>query len=87
MGRPLHGPGNRRRPIQTGVARFKALNTAADHLERGDADEVLSAALGRAVDESCGTRFLAASATDRPRHWYARRGFSVIGTMRRFERD
>jgi hypothetical protein len=40
-----------------------------------------------AADKDFGTRFLTADATDWPRHWYERRGFSVIGHSHCFERS
>ncbi|MYS35116.1 hypothetical protein GT025_13460 [Streptomyces sp. SID4920] len=38
------------------------------------------------ADEGCDTRFLTADATDWPRHWYERRGFSAVGRLHCFER-
>ncbi|MEU4732714.1 GNAT family N-acetyltransferase [Streptomyces sp. NPDC023588] len=70
----------------TGVAQIEDLITSQAHLGRGYADAVLSTALRWAADGACGTRFLTADATDWPRHWYARRGFRVIGHSHCFER-
>ncbi|MGY1719365.1 GNAT family N-acetyltransferase [Blastococcus sp. SYSU DS0552] len=48
---------------------------------RGHADAVLARALGVAVDAGCDLVVLEAAADDWPRHWYARRGFEVVGSM------
>ncbi|MFF9347106.1 GNAT family N-acetyltransferase [Streptomyces sp. NPDC014734] len=69
-----------------GVAQIEDLVTSEAHLGQGYADAVLTTALRLAVEEGCGTRFLTADATDWPRHWYERRGFSVIGHSHCFER-
>jgi GNAT superfamily N-acetyltransferase len=70
----------------TGTAQIEDLITSEAHLRRGHADAVLATALRLAADRGCGTRFLTADATDWPRHWYARRGFDVIGHSHCFER-
>jgi len=70
----------------TGTAQIEDLITAETHLRRGYADAVLTTALHLAADKDCGTRFLTADAADWPRHWYERRGFSVIGHSHCFER-
>lgn len=79
MGRPLSGSGNWHSPDRD-------LITSEARLRRGYADAVLTTALRLAADKDCGTRFLTADATDWPRHWYERRGFSVIGHSHCFER-
>ncbi|MGW1659403.1 GNAT family N-acetyltransferase [Streptomyces atratus] len=71
----------------TGTAQIEDLVTSEVHLRRGYADAVLSTALRLAADEDCGTQFLTADAADWPRHWYERRGFSVIGHFHCFERS
>ncbi|WP_326653727.1 GNAT family N-acetyltransferase [Streptomyces sp. NBC_01750] len=71
----------------TGTAQIEDLITSETHLGRGYAGAVLTTALRRAADADCGTRFLIADAADWPRHWYERRGFSVIGYAHGFERD
>ncbi|MEU9163514.1 GNAT family N-acetyltransferase [Streptomyces sp. NPDC048424] len=71
----------------TGTAQIEDLMTSEDHLRHGYADAVLGTALRLAADRGCDTRFLTADATDWPRHWYERRGFSVIGHSHGFERD
>ncbi|MGW0550621.1 GNAT family N-acetyltransferase [Streptomyces altiplanensis] len=70
----------------TGTAQIEDLITSEAHLGRGYADAVLTTALRRAADKGCDTRFLTADATDWPRHWYERRGFSAIGHSHCFER-
>ncbi|MEV6579941.1 GNAT family N-acetyltransferase [Streptomyces sp. NPDC051582] len=71
----------------TGMAQIEDLITSEAHLGRGYAGAVLSTALRLAADHDCGTRFLTADATDWPRHWYERRGFSVIGHTHCFQRS
>ncbi|WP_405533074.1 GNAT family N-acetyltransferase [Streptomyces avidinii] len=70
----------------TGTAQIEDLITAEDHLGRGYADAVLAGALHRAAALDCDARFLTADAMDWPRHWYERRGFTVIGHTHAFER-
>ncbi|MBP2327415.1 GNAT superfamily N-acetyltransferase [Kibdelosporangium banguiense] len=70
----------------TGTAQIEDLITSEAHLKRGYADAVLATALRLAADKDCDTRFLTADAADWPRHWYERRGFSVIGHSHCFER-
>ncbi|MFB7614034.1 GNAT family N-acetyltransferase [Kitasatospora sp. NPDC056181] len=69
-----------------GIAQIEDVMTAEAHLRRGHADAVLATALRRAAAAGCGTRFLTADADDWPRHWYERRGFTVIGRTHGFER-
>lgn len=70
----------------TGTAQIEDLVTSEAHLRRGYADAVLATALRLAVDQDCDVRFLTADAMDWPRHWYERRGFSVVGHSHCFER-
>ncbi|WP_327369474.1 GNAT family N-acetyltransferase [Streptomyces sp. NBC_01217] len=70
----------------TGIAQIEDLVTSQARLGRGHADAVLATALRLAADADCGTRFLIADAADWPRHWYERRGFSVVGRSHCFER-
>jgi GNAT superfamily N-acetyltransferase len=70
----------------TGIAQIEDLMTSETHLGRGHGDAVLATALRMATDAGCGTRFLTAHEDDWPRHWYERRGFSVIGRSHCFER-
>jgi ribosomal protein S18 acetylase RimI-like enzyme len=46
---------------------------------RGHADALLAAALERAGAAGCDLVVLDAAELDWPRHWYARRGFRVVG--------
>ena len=69
-----------------GIAQVEDLITAQAELGRGYAGAVLDAALRQGADAGCGTRFLLAEAEDWPRHWYERRGFTVIGRTYSFER-
>ncbi|CAM5655850.1 hypothetical protein SALBM135S_00962 [Streptomyces alboniger] len=70
----------------TGTAQIEDLITADAHLRQGYADAVLTRALRMAGDHGCATRFLIAHENDWPRHWYERRGFTVIGRTHGFER-
>ncbi|MFE3495875.1 GNAT family N-acetyltransferase [Streptomyces sp. NPDC059175] len=72
---------------ESGMAQIEDLVTAKSRLRRGHADAVLTTALCMAVDAGCGTRFLTADAADWPRHWYERRGFTVIGRSHSFARS
>ena len=47
---------------------------------RGHGDAILAAALDRAAAHGCDLVVLEADAGDWPRHWYARRGFAVVGS-------
>ncbi|SDB98267.1 Uncharacterized conserved protein, DUF952 family [Geodermatophilus telluris] len=47
---------------------------------RGHADAVLARLLERAAGAGCDLVVLEADAADWPRHWYARRGFAVVGS-------
>ncbi|SNR85323.1 GNAT family N-acetyltransferase [Blastococcus mobilis] len=47
---------------------------------RGYADAVLARSLGLATEAGCDLVMLEAAADDWPRHWYARRGFEVVGS-------
>lgn len=48
---------------------------------RGHADAVLARLLDLAHDAGCDLVVLEAAARDWPRHWYARRGFAVVGSV------
>ena len=48
---------------------------------RGHADAVLGRALALAAEAGCDLVVLEAAADDWPRHWYARRGFEVVGSV------
>ncbi|MFG2989550.1 GNAT family N-acetyltransferase [Streptomyces sp. NPDC048257] len=70
----------------TGTAQIEDLITSEAHLGRGHADAVLAGALSLAAADDCDFRFLIAEAMDWPRHWYERRGFTVVGHTHGFER-
>ncbi|MCX5193269.1 GNAT family N-acetyltransferase [Streptomyces sp. NBC_00249] len=70
----------------TGTAQIEDLVTAESRVRRGHASAVLDAALRRAADAGCGTRFLIADTQDWPRYWYERRGFTAVGRVHGFER-
>lgn len=71
----------------SGIAQIEDLITSEEHLGRGHADAVLATAVRQAADAGCATRFLIADADDWPRHWYVRRGFTVIGRFHSFARQ
>jgi uncharacterized protein (DUF952 family)/GNAT superfamily N-acetyltransferase len=48
---------------------------------RGHADAILARALDLAASAGCDLVVLEAAADDWPRHWYARRGFQVVGSV------
>jgi uncharacterized protein (DUF952 family)/ribosomal protein S18 acetylase RimI-like enzyme len=48
---------------------------------RGHADAVLARVLRLAEEAGCDLVVLEAAAADWPRHWYARRGFEVVGSI------
>lgn len=73
-------------PVE-GIAQIEDLVTADAHRRRGHADAVVATSLRMAAEAGCRTRFLMAESDDWPRHWYARRDFSVIGRWHCFERD
>ncbi|MFE0733966.1 GNAT family N-acetyltransferase [Streptomyces sp. NPDC058855] len=69
-----------------GVAQIEDLVTAGEHLGKGYAGRVLDTALHLAAGAGCEVRFLSARATQWPHQWYGRRGFTVAGSVHRFER-
>ncbi|MGW8765716.1 GNAT family N-acetyltransferase [Streptomyces sp. NPDC055815] len=70
----------------TGIAQIEDLVTVEAHLKQGYAGKVLDTALHEAAAAGCTTRFLTAFAGDWPHTWYGRRGFTVVGSVARFER-
>lgn len=71
----------------SGTAQIEDLVTAEPHRGRGHASAALDTALSRAANAGCTTRFLTADASDWPRHWYERKGFTPIGRIHCFARD
>jgi hypothetical protein len=67
-----------------GIAQIEDVLTADAHTRRGYADTVIATALHLAA--GCGLVFLLADASDWPRTWYARRGFTAIGRSHVFTR-
>ena len=75
-------PGGRLRPAP-GRRRDGGRGLRADRPGRpraGHADAILARALDLAADAGCDLVVLEAAADDWPRHWYARRGFEVVGS-------
>ena len=65
--------------VDGATAAVESVDTDPGVRGRGYADAVLGAALHRAGAAGCDLVVLEAAAQDWPRHWYARRGFSVAG--------
>ena len=66
--------------VDGGTAIVESLSTDRSARGRGHGDAVLGKALNLAVDAGCDLVVLEAAADDWPRHWYARRGFEVVGS-------
>ena len=83
-GRPGGRPG-RRRPGQLRVdgatAAVDSVLTDPGRRGRGHADAILARAVDLAAAAGCDLVVLEAAAEDWPRHWYARRGFEVVGSV------
>ena len=76
------------RVVASGQLRVDGATAAVDsvmtdpaHRGRGHADAVLARLLDLAAEAGCDLVVLEAAADDWPRHWYARRGFSVVGSI------
>jgi len=67
--------------VDGATAAVDSVLTDPDHRGRGHADAVLARALDLAAAAGCDLVVLEASADDWPRHWYARRGFEVVGSV------
>ncbi len=65
--------------VDGGTASITAVLTEPAHRGAGHADAVLRRLLSLAADAGCDLVVLEAAADDWPRHWYARRGFAVVG--------
>ncbi|MEU3746701.1 MULTISPECIES: GNAT family N-acetyltransferase [Streptomyces] len=72
--------------LEAGIAQLESLVTAEAHLGKGHAGRVLDTALRTAADAGCALRFLTAHPDDWPHTWYARQGFTTIGSVHVFER-
>ena len=76
------------RVVASGQLRVDGATAAVDALltdpaarGRGHADAVLARAVDLAARAGCDLVVLEAAAADWPRHWYARRGFEVVGSV------
>jgi uncharacterized protein (DUF952 family)/ribosomal protein S18 acetylase RimI-like enzyme len=67
--------------IDGATAAVDSVMTDPDVRGRGHGDAVLARALDIAHEAGCDLVVLEASADDWPRHWYARRGFEVVGSV------
>ena len=65
--------------VDGATASVESVLTDPHARRRGYADALLTAALQRAESAGCDLVVLEAAALDWPRHWYARRGFAVVG--------
>ena len=66
--------------VDGATAAVESVLTDVDARGRGYGDAVLARILGSAADAGCDLVVLEADAADWPRHWYARRGFRVVGS-------
>ena len=66
--------------IDGATAAVDSVLTDPEARGRGHGDAVLARALDLAHDAGCDLVVLEATAQDWPRHWYARRGFEVVGS-------
>jgi uncharacterized protein (DUF952 family)/ribosomal protein S18 acetylase RimI-like enzyme len=67
--------------VDGGTAAVESVLTDPAARGRGHADAVLARALDLAARAGCDLVVLEAAADDWPRHWYARRGFEVVGSV------
>ena len=68
--------------VDGATAAVESLTTDPAARGRGHGDAVLAAALDHAADAGCDLVVLEADAADWPRHWYTRRGFVPVGSIR-----
>jgi uncharacterized protein (DUF952 family)/ribosomal protein S18 acetylase RimI-like enzyme len=66
--------------VDGATAAVESVGTDPGSRGRGHADAVLARLLTIAADAGCDLVVLQADAADWPRHWYARRGFAVVGS-------
>ena len=66
--------------VDGATAAVDSVLTDPDARGRGYADTILAGALDRAAAAGCDLVVLEAAAADWPRHWYARRGFTELGS-------
>jgi uncharacterized protein (DUF952 family)/ribosomal protein S18 acetylase RimI-like enzyme len=67
--------------IDGATAAVDSVMTDPETRGRGYGDRVLATALRLAHEAGCDLVVLEAAASDWPRHWYARRGFAVVGSV------
>jgi GNAT superfamily N-acetyltransferase len=67
--------------VDGGTAAVDSVLTDPDFRGQGHADAIVGRALDVAAAIGCDLVVLEAAADDWPRHWYARRGFEVVGSM------
>jgi GNAT superfamily N-acetyltransferase len=67
--------------VDGATAAVDSVLTDPDHRGRGHADAILARAVDLAAAAGCDLVVLEAVADDWPRHWYARRGFEVVGSV------
>ncbi|MGY1700124.1 GNAT family N-acetyltransferase [Geodermatophilus sp. SYSU D00766] len=67
--------------VDGATAAVESVMTDPEARGRGHADAVLARALELAAGAGCDLVVLEADAADWPRHWYARRGFAVVGSV------
>jgi uncharacterized protein (DUF952 family)/GNAT superfamily N-acetyltransferase len=67
--------------VDGATAAVDSVLTDPDHRGRGHADAILARAVDLAATAGCDLVVLEAVADDWPRHWYARRGFEVVGSV------
>jgi uncharacterized protein (DUF952 family)/GNAT superfamily N-acetyltransferase len=66
--------------VDGATAAVESVMTEPDARGRGHADAVLARLLDVAAAAGCDLVVLEADGSDWPRHWYARRGFAVVGS-------
>ncbi|TFV83470.1 GNAT family N-acetyltransferase [Blastococcus sp. CT_GayMR16] len=67
--------------VDGATAAVESVLTDPEFQGRGHADAILARALDRAAAAGCDLVVLEAAGDDWPRHWYARRGFEVLGSV------
>jgi ribosomal protein S18 acetylase RimI-like enzyme len=67
--------------VDGATAAVESVMTDPDFRGRGHGDALLARTLDLATEAGCDLVVLEAAADDWPRHWYARRGFEVVGSV------
>ena len=73
--------------VDGATAAVDSVLTDPDFRGRGSAGAILARALDLAAAAGCDLVVLEAAGDDWPRHWYARRGFEVVGSVWAADRD